>query len=741
MPDPVSTHPPSDGPETSVVEVPREVRTPPAEDLPRPFGRYELRALLGRGGMGAVYLAHDPDLDRLVALKIPRSFGDDPAVWRGRFQAEARAAATVHHPNICPVFEVGEAESQPYLTMAYLEGETLAARLRRTGPMPIPEAIALVRTVARAMAEAHDRGIVHRDLKPANIMIDRRGQPVVMDFGLALRPSATDDLRLTLSGVAMGTPSYMPPEQAGGDHAAIGPPADVYALGVILYELVAGQLPFRGATFGKLLAQIERDPPPPPSSFNPAIDPALEVLIFTALEKDPDYRFATAAALANALDDYSKGDRAAGMTAPGDRPTQTYVNPAKPPTRRSRWPAVAAGVLGVVLLALLGGAIYVATDYGDLVVELSDPTAKVDVKVNGQEVILDPAGKPIRIRAGDDQKMVVTGPDFETTAESFDLKRGGKSVVRVTLKPRQGLTNQPVVPDQATPKPLPPPKPVDFPAQATRVEIPGWQILSDATKEEMQTWLDDRKQDGHSVTWLDAVQVGDKPVFVAVAALDDRNSDWIGFLDLTAGEINNSSLLQKRFASNDRLVSLSGYAQADDVAAVVLVHPAPLDAGGFGTIGIIPMSVARENVRRFGLDGFAARLIRPLPIGNGRLVCALYAQMTLSRQAQDNHGFDLSEAELTSQLEKYRRDGYHPVGVVSYPYQGARRFAVTYREDATKAPWEVHFDLTTAGLKAKAAELVAKDLTPASVTAYPWDGAVRYATVWVKEPPRAPAAP
>src|SRR5262245_7878743 len=232
------------------------------EDLPRLFGRYELRALLGRGGMGTIYLAHDPHLDRLVALKIPRPREEDLLVWRKRFQTEARAAATLLHPNICPVFEVGEVDARPYLTMAYIEGETLAARLRRVGPPPIPEALALVRAVAGALAEAHDRGIVHRDLKPANVLIDRRGQPVVMDFGLALCTGATDESRLTKSGVAVGTPSYMPPEQAAGDQDAVGPPADVYALGVILYELVTGRLPFQGRTFGKLLAQVERDQPP-----------------------------------------------------------------------------------------------------------------------------------------------------------------------------------------------------------------------------------------------------------------------------------------------------------------------------------------------------------------------------------------------------------------------------------------------------------------------------------------------
>src|SRR5262245_7452778 len=297
------------GRRTLTLEGPPEHRPPPAEVFPRPFGRYELRTLLGRGGMGAVYLAHDPQLNRLVALKVPRPVGDDEGVWRQRFRDEARAAATLQHPHICPVFEVGEVDSQLYLTMAYIEGESLAARLKREQKLPIPEAVQLVRTLAGAMAEAHDRGIIHRDLKPANVMIDRRGQPIVMDFGLALRATASDDLRLTLSGVAVGTPAYMPPEQAGGDNSAIGPPTDVYALGIILYELITGRVPFKAKSFGKLVAQIERDPPPVPSRLNGEIDPALEAILFTALEKEPDQRFATAGAFADALDAYLRGER------------------------------------------------------------------------------------------------------------------------------------------------------------------------------------------------------------------------------------------------------------------------------------------------------------------------------------------------------------------------------------------------------------------------------------------------
>src|SRR5262245_50641123 len=392
------------GRRTLTLEGPPEHRPPPAEVFPRPFGRYELRTLLGRGGMGAVYLAHDPQLNRLVALKVPRPVGDDEGVWRQRFRDEARAAATLQHPNICPVFEVGEVESRPYLTMAFIEGESLAARLRRSKTLPIREAVQLVRTLAAAMAEAHDRGIIHRDLKPANVMIDRRGQPVVMDFGLALRSAADDDLRLTLSGVAVGTPAYMPPEQAGGDHAAIGPPADVYALGVILYELVTGRVPFQARTFGKLVAQIERDPPPLPSGLNPDVDPALEAIILTALEKEPRHRFASSAAFVTALGAYERGqrdslltkhgvavERASRLTAsylPAAAHPQALVPATRPAARRLRPSLVLAVTLGVVVLALLGGVFYVQTDYGELVVELSEPRAKVDVKVNGQEVIL-----------------------------------------------------------------------------------------------------------------------------------------------------------------------------------------------------------------------------------------------------------------------------------------------------------------------------------------------------------------
>jgi serine/threonine protein kinase len=198
--------------------------------------RYEIVRQLGRGGMGVVYLAKDKRLDRQVALKLPTLWGDEDEEFLHRFYREARAAAGLRHPNICRVFDVGEHDGQPYLTMEYLEGELLSEHLKgRQAPMEPPEAVRLVRELAQVMEAAHQQGIIHRDLKPANIMLDLKAGPIVMDFGLARREDREESLR-TRAGQQLGTPAYMPLEQFQGKVDAIGPRSDVYSLGVILFE-------------------------------------------------------------------------------------------------------------------------------------------------------------------------------------------------------------------------------------------------------------------------------------------------------------------------------------------------------------------------------------------------------------------------------------------------------------------------------------------------------------------------
>ncbi len=292
-------------------------------DLPARFGRYELLKLLGKGGMGAVLLALDTQLNRLVALKVPHFSGPDHFQLRDRFLREARVAATLAHPNLCPVYDCGEVNGVLYLTMAYLEGKPLARFIRPGQPLPPRAVVTVVRQLALAMQEAHERGVIHRDLKPSNIMITPKKQPVIMDFGLARRTDA-DDQQLTRSGVLMGTPAYMPPEQLNSDARAMGPATDVYALGVILYELLAGRPPFQGP-LGELMARIMTEPPPPMTRWRPDLDPALDALCTPALAKKPADRYPSMAAFAGALEDYLRGR----YRVPEPEPETYAVEPAE----------------------------------------------------------------------------------------------------------------------------------------------------------------------------------------------------------------------------------------------------------------------------------------------------------------------------------------------------------------------------------------------------------------------------
>jgi serine/threonine protein kinase len=274
-------------------------------DLPARLGRYELLKLLGKGGMGAVYLAHDDQLHRLVAVKIPHFGGPNQFNLRDRFLREARVAATLSHPNLCPVHDCGEIDSVLYLSMAYLEGRPLSKFIRSGQPLPPRAVVAVVRQLALAMQEAHTKGVIHRDLKPANIMITPRKQPVIMDFGLARRTDI-EDLHLTQSGMLMGTPAYMPPEQLNSDTKAMGPGTDIYALGVILYELLSGKPPFQGP-LGELMTRIMTETPPPLVRSRADLPPALDAICAKALAKKPADRFASMAEFAAALGDYLHG--------------------------------------------------------------------------------------------------------------------------------------------------------------------------------------------------------------------------------------------------------------------------------------------------------------------------------------------------------------------------------------------------------------------------------------------------
>lgn len=253
------------------------------------FGRYVIEGVLGEGGMGAVYLARDTMLNRQVALKVPKfNNNKDSEHAIARFYREARALATLHHPNICPVYDVGEEQGQHYISMAYIDGSPLSDYVDPAKPLPQSQAVKVLRKLARALQEAHTAGIVHRDLKSANIHVDRRGEPIVMDFGLALVEDT--DVRVTQTGMIMGTPAYMPPEQVMGKLDEIGPRSDIFSLGVIFYELLTGTLPFEGPATS-VIGQILTVDPPTPISRRPEIDPALQAICLTMIAKQQGDRY------------------------------------------------------------------------------------------------------------------------------------------------------------------------------------------------------------------------------------------------------------------------------------------------------------------------------------------------------------------------------------------------------------------------------------------------------------------
>ncbi len=296
------------------------------------IGRYRLIGILGQGAMGIVYLAHDPDTQRQVALKLPKfrstSSADNIELLQ-RFYREARATGNLDHPNICRVYDVGQSDGTHYIAMAYIEGRSLSEFLGQDQQelIPQPQAAMLVRKLADALQHAHGRGVVHRDLKPGNVMLDVRGEPIVMDFGLACETAITGDIRLTQSGAILGSPAYMSPEQADGQIKKIGPLSDLYSLGVILYELLTGQLPFRGS-IAAVLAQILTRNPRPPSALRPDVDPQLESICLKMMAKRPSARFASMRQVVEALDGYLK---VAATTVDFKPSTRPWSSPAEAP--------------------------------------------------------------------------------------------------------------------------------------------------------------------------------------------------------------------------------------------------------------------------------------------------------------------------------------------------------------------------------------------------------------------------
>ena len=354
---------PSAGPEAGLAVAPERQLHPPSPRASGPAGarpgerfapgtvlgeRYRIVGLLGRGGMGEVYRADDLKLEQPVALKfLPRALEGDSERLE-RLYGEVRMARQVSHPAVCRVWDIGEAEGQHFLSMEFVDGENLASLLRRIGRLPQDKALDIARQVAAGLAAAHEKGVLHRDLKPANVMLDGQGKVRLTDFGLA-------GLAEALSGddVRSGTPSYMSPEQLQGREVTVR--SDIYALGLLIYELVTGRRAFEGKGLAELTRKHRDERPIEPSAIVPDLDPAVERTILACLEKDPKRRPPSALVVSAML---SGRDPLEAAIAAGETPSPELVAAAgeteglRP---RAAWACLLVVVLGALLLPATQG--------------------------------------------------------------------------------------------------------------------------------------------------------------------------------------------------------------------------------------------------------------------------------------------------------------------------------------------------------------------------------------------------
>jgi eukaryotic-like serine/threonine-protein kinase len=339
----------------TLAQTPAEVERAAAVIAPLPITAcavpgYEIIGELGRGGMGVVYKARQVKLNRIVALKMVLSAQHADPRELSRFLGEAQTVAAIRHPHVIQVFDSGEFQGRPYMAMECLEGGSLVARLRNGGKMDPRAAAELVMKIARGVQAAHDRGIVHRDLKPHNVLLDAAppgsppgawGEPKVTDFGLAKRGGASE---LTQTGAVMGTPAYMAPEQARGETKNVGPPADIYGLGIILYECLTGTVPFTGEDAWSVIRQVVSVEPEPVTRRVTGVPRDLDLICRKCLAKEPADRYDSATALADDLQRFLSGEAIRGPR------TDAWYAARK--TIRRWWRPVAVVVLLVALVVI-----------------------------------------------------------------------------------------------------------------------------------------------------------------------------------------------------------------------------------------------------------------------------------------------------------------------------------------------------------------------------------------------------
>jgi serine/threonine protein kinase len=434
-------------------EEPYDFLAPPeaADEIGR-LGPYRVLKVLGRGGMGVVFEAEDPQLRRLVALKAMKTNLPAVAMARKRFLREARAIAALEHDHVVAIFQVGEDRGALFLAMPLLRGESLHDRLARDGKLPLPEALRIGRQTAEGLAAAHARGLIHRDIKPSNLWLEAREdrppspcladqadtEPLrpadyrvkILDFGLAR--FGGDGGETCLSNLILGTPAYMAPEQARGE--AVDGRADLFGLGCVLYQACTGELPFQGRDALSTLAALAADQPRPPRNLNPQVPPALSELVMQLLARDAADRPASAREVADRLQAIERQPAASAALEPSQTEVRPPAAPGRRPVRGRRVLAASAALLAVLSLGYFfgGTVIRIATNTGELVVRVDDPSIEVAVQQDGVVVHDKTTRRKFVLTAGPGEVVVYEqASGLKLATKKFTLTRGGKEYLVV----------------------------------------------------------------------------------------------------------------------------------------------------------------------------------------------------------------------------------------------------------------------------------------------------------------------
>jgi len=492
------------------------------------LGRYHVIEPLGKGGMASVYKAFDSTLERNVAIKIIRSdaiVGDDQAQFLIRFQREARALAQLDHPYILKVLDYGEQAGIPYLVMPFVEGGTLKEKMGH--PMPYREAAALLAPIARALEYAHQLKIIHRDVKPANILISRSGTPILSDFGIAKMLGSRETTQLTATGIGIGTPDYMAPEQWMGKADQY---TDMYSLGIVFFQMITGHLPFSAETPAAVLIKHMQDPLPRPSLFVPGLPEPVEQILFKALAKDPGNRFPNMGAFAEVLEQLALSDKTTlpHVYLPVGATEATVVHrQAVPPTVTASAPVgvapvrkkMAGWLVGLIILggvavvgalvAVIGGAYFTTRHFSGTKPSIIPPAAMVTqgnpvASAPTQSLPANQAATPTIMEAATKVTPFLTIQGFPDDVPILTDNEGDLKVT--TMNKTSGNTTAPTMYFFSTKMTLQ--QVTDF--YKAGMDKNGWTLQSTTTGSNMVAWVFN-KGDNRMVE-LSIISLPDKPV-------------------------------------------------------------------------------------------------------------------------------------------------------------------------------------------------------------------------------------